>query len=146
MEIALVSYHCGKFDTTKHHAETWLSIGTEHALTPCHERAAVALARLRVDEGRSGEALRLLEAKLLTPASVRTTSGCTALCLAAETYARAGEPEKGLELRAALLLARPLAPCDRGPARDALAVVDWFTEGADVADLRNARALREQLS
>jgi hypothetical protein len=53
---------------------------------------------------------------------------------------------KALELRAALLLARPLAPCDRGFARGALAVVDWFTEGADVADLRNARALREQLS
>jgi hypothetical protein len=52
---------------------------------------------------------------------------------------------KALELRAALSLARLLAPRDRAAARDALAVVDWFTEGADVADLRNARALRDEL-
>ncbi len=53
---------------------------------------------------------------------------------------------KALELRAALSLARLLAPRDRRAAHDALAVVDWFTEGADVADLRNARALRDELA
>jgi tetratricopeptide (TPR) repeat protein len=52
---------------------------------------------------------------------------------------------KAFELRAALSLARLLAPRDRSEARDALAVVDWFTEGSDVADLRNARALRHDL-
>ncbi len=52
---------------------------------------------------------------------------------------------KAFELRAALSLARLLAPRDRIAAHEALAVVDWFTEGADVADLRNARALRNEL-
>ncbi len=53
---------------------------------------------------------------------------------------------KALELRAALSLARLLANRDRGAAREALAVVDWFTEGADVADLIAARRLRDELA
>lgn len=64
----------------------------------------------------------------------------TAIALAQERQMKA------LELRAALSLARLLAPRDRGAAREGLAVVDWFTEGADVADLRAARALREELN
>lgn len=204
MEATLVFYQCGEVDTARGHAETQLSIATEHVLSPWRERAAVTLARLMVDEGRTEEALRLLEANLPVAAAARgMMSGSMSLGLGAETYARAGHPEKGLgllgafqpeqllglfgpelhrlyaelllacsptatdeaearlrtaialaqerqmkalELRAALSLARLLANRDRGAAREALAVVDWFTEGADTADLRTARALREQLN
>ena len=64
----------------------------------------------------------------------------TAIALAQERQMKA------LELRAALSLAQLLALRDRNVAREALAVVDWFTEGVDVADLRNARALRDELA
>jgi hypothetical protein len=55
---------------------------------------------------------------------------------------------KALELRAATGLARMLrARGDRAAARDLLAAVySWFTEGFDTADLRDARALLDELS
>lgn len=146
----------------------------------------------------------MIEANLPIAAAARTSlPGSMAVGLGAETYLRAGQPQKGLELlhslqpeqllglfgpelhrlyslallacsptstdeaetrlrtaialaqerqikalelRAALSLARPIAPRDRDAAHEALAVVDWFTEGADVTDLRNARALRDELT
>jgi TOMM system kinase/cyclase fusion protein len=53
-----------------------------------------------------------------------------------------------LELRAATSLARLLRDQDRrGEARAVLQpIYDWFTEGFDTADLKDARALLEQLS
>jgi len=55
---------------------------------------------------------------------------------------------KALELRAATGLARMLrARGDRAAARDLLApVYGWFTEGLDTADLKDAKALLDQLS
>ena len=162
------------------------------------------LARLMVEDGAIDEALDLLEANFPTASAARwMMSGSLVVGFAAEIYARAGQPEKGLELirslepehllgllgselhrlyaqsllacaptatdeaearlrtaialaqerqmkalelRAALSLARLLAKPDRSAAREALSVVDWFTEGADVSDLIAARRLRDELA
>jgi predicted ATPase len=55
---------------------------------------------------------------------------------------------KSLELRAAVSLARlEQDRGKRGEARDVLApVYDWFTEGFETADLKEAKALLEQLA
>ncbi len=54
---------------------------------------------------------------------------------------------KGWELRAATSLARLWQ--SQGKAKDARAllapVYDWFTEGLDTADLKDAKALLEEL-
>ena len=54
----------------------------------------------------------------------------------------------GLELRATISLARLLAKQGRQEeARTMLAeIYNWFTEGFDTADLKNAKALMEELS
>jgi len=54
---------------------------------------------------------------------------------------------KALELRATMSLARLLAEQGhRDAARTMLAeIYDWFTEGFDTADLKNAKALLEEL-
>ena len=203
-QAALVFFQCGEIEAARDHAEAASRLGSEHAISPWRERAAVTLARVMVDSGNTAEALRLLDTHLsVAGASRLMLSGAMALGLGAEAFARAGQPERGLallrtlqpdhllgffgpelhrlyaqtllicspaatdeaearlrtaiamaqerqmkalELRAALSLARLLAPRDRSAAREALAVVDWFTEGADVADLRNARALRDELA
>ena len=61
--------------------------------------------------------------------------------------ARAQEA-KSLELRAAMSLARLLAnQGKRAEARDLLApVYAWFTEGFDTGDLKDAKALLDQLA
>ena len=55
---------------------------------------------------------------------------------------------KAWELRAATGLARMLqARSDRAAARDLLApVYNWFTEGFDTADLKDAKTLLDELS
>ena len=56
---------------------------------------------------------------------------------------------KSLELRAATSLARLLggARWARNKARDLLApVYDWFNEGFDTADLKDAKALLDELA
>jgi predicted ATPase len=55
---------------------------------------------------------------------------------------------KSLELRATTSLARLLARQDRrDEARTMLAeIYNWFTEGFDTADLKEAKALLEQLN
>jgi predicted ATPase len=55
---------------------------------------------------------------------------------------------KSLELRATMSLARLLAKQDRrDEARAMLAeIYGWFTEGFDTADLKDARALLDELS
>jgi predicted ATPase len=55
---------------------------------------------------------------------------------------------KSLELRAAMSLARLRRAQDRtAEARDLLApVYDWFTKGFDTADLKEAKALLDELS
>ena len=59
-----------------------------------------------------------------------------------------GQQARSLELRAGTSLAR-LWACQgkRGEARDLLApIYGWFTEGFETSDLREARALLEELS
>ena len=58
-----------------------------------------------------------------------------------------GQQAKSLELRAAAALARAVAgPGRRAEAHDLLApVYGWFTEGFDTPDLREARALLDEL-
>ena len=55
---------------------------------------------------------------------------------------------KTWELRAAMGLARMLqARASQGAARDLLfPIFSWFTEGFDTADLKDAKALLEELS
>ncbi len=55
---------------------------------------------------------------------------------------------KGWELRAATSLARLLRRQGRiGAARDVLAsVYNWFTEGFDTADLKDAKSLLDELA
>jgi predicted ATPase len=55
---------------------------------------------------------------------------------------------RSLELRAATSLARPWAEQGRrAEARDLLApVYGWFTEGFDTADLKEAKALLDELA
>jgi class 3 adenylate cyclase/tetratricopeptide (TPR) repeat protein len=59
-----------------------------------------------------------------------------------------GMKAKSWELRATMSLARPLADTSRrDEARAMLAeVYEWFTEGFDTADLKDARALLDELS
>jgi predicted ATPase len=54
---------------------------------------------------------------------------------------------KALELRATVSLARPLASQGhRDEARTMLAdIYNWFTEGFDTVDLKEAKALLEEL-
>jgi predicted ATPase len=58
------------------------------------------------------------------------------------------QQSKWLELRAATSLARLLQTRgDRTAARDLLAPIhSWFTEGLDTADLRDAKALLDELA
>jgi predicted ATPase len=59
-----------------------------------------------------------------------------------------GQSAKSWELRATMSLARLLASQDRrDEARAMLAeIYGWFTEGFDTADLKDAQALRDELS
>jgi predicted ATPase len=59
-----------------------------------------------------------------------------------------GQEAKSLELRAATSLARLWhSQGKRAEARELLQpVYDWFTEGFDTTDLREARALQEELA
>jgi predicted ATPase len=59
-----------------------------------------------------------------------------------------GQSAKSRELRAAISLARLLRDTNRREeARTMLAeIYNWFTEGFDTADLKDAKALLEELS
>jgi len=58
-----------------------------------------------------------------------------------------GQSAKWLELRATVSLARLLGDTKRsGEARPMLAeIYNWFTEGFDTADLKDAKALLDEL-
>ena len=64
------------------------------------------------------------------------------------TFLRQQQRAKSWELRAATSLARLWQQQGkRAAARDLLApVYDWFTEGFDTADLKDAKALLDELS
>jgi predicted ATPase len=111
------------------------------ALDDALAKAAVSGAR-----GYNAEIHRLrgeLTARLPHPDPAKVEESFrTALTIAREQGTR------GYELRAATSLARLWRGQGRqGEARDLLApVYDWFTEGFDTPDLKNAKALLDQLA
>jgi predicted ATPase len=103
------------------------STGTVFHGAELHRLRGELLLRLEADESRCGEA-----------------EGCFRRALA---LAR-GQQAKALELRAAMSLTRLYQQQDRqAEARPLLAeCYDWFTEGFDTPDLREAEALLGQIS
>ena len=106
----------------------------------------MATAAISGARGWDAEIHRLLgelTARLPHPDPVKAEdSFCTALTIAREQGTR------GYELRAATSLARLWREqCRQGEARDLLApLYGWFTEGFDTADLKEAKALLDELA
>ena len=76
------------------------------------------------------------------------TEGEAEICFRQALVIARRQQAKSLELRAATSLARLLAKQNhREEARATLAdIYNWFTEGFDTADLKEAKALLEELS
>ena len=125
----------------------------------------LSLARINLELGRTADALAPLDARLARPSENRhldpelhRTRGDILLHQGAVDQAEscfrraleiAGEQDaKSSELRAATSLARLFRDEERrDEARALLApVYDWFTEGFDTADLKDAKALLEELA
>jgi TOMM system kinase/cyclase fusion protein len=128
---------------------------------PNPESVLLELAKLYLALGRTGDAAAELDA-VLSP----STRNCELHRIRGEIFLRQGSAEaaaeslrralelaqriqaRSWELRAAMSLARLLR--DRGERDEARAllapVYDWFTEGFDTADLKQARALLEELA
>jgi len=112
------------------------------------EKIADALAIIEVSSERQMEAeLYRLKGELLKQRGVPDPAGAEACFRQAIEIAQRQEA-KMFELRATTSLARLLASQARhGEARVMLAeVYGWFTEGFDTVDLRDARALLDELS
>ena len=106
------------------------------------------LAEIEETEARFHEAeLNRLEGELLLASEERDESQAEALFRKAIGVARA-QQAKSWELRAATSLARLLTRQGRPEeARDLLAPVhDWFTEGFETLDLKEAKALLDALA
>jgi predicted ATPase len=106
-----------------------------------------ALAGVEETEARYYEAeLNRLEGELLLSSKEPDESRAEASFRKAIAIA-AGQEAKSWELRAATSLARLMARQGRREeARALLAPVhDWFTEGSDTADLKDAKALLDEL-
>jgi predicted ATPase len=88
-----------------------------------------------------------LRAQILLDKDVASSDEAEALFRRALEIAR-GQAGKSFELRTATNLARLLANRgQRDEARDLLApVYDWFTEGFDTPDLKDAKALLDELA
>ena len=96
---------------------------------------------------RSGEAeVQRLKGELLLRQNVSNSAQAERCFLTAIEISRK-QHGKSWELRATTSLARLLAKQGRGDeARTLLAdVYDWFTEGFDTADLKDAKALLDEL-
>jgi predicted ATPase len=111
---------------------------------------AEALAQMdRTGEGLHGAELHRLQGEFLLPreaseATYRVAESCFHQALTTARRQQAKSPE----LRAAMSLARLYQQQDRrAEARPLLAeTYEWFTEGFDLPDLQDAKALLEQLS
>jgi Flp pilus assembly protein TadD len=123
--------------------------------------ALIVLAQAQELEGRIDDALRTIEEALR-----EKDRGPEILRLCGELRLKKGQPEqaeahfreaialaqkmsaKGWELRATMSLAQMLAQEGRrDKARQMLAdIYGWFTEGFDTADLKDAKALLDQLN
>jgi predicted ATPase len=89
----------------------------------------------------------ILLASASTPADTRHTWAEAEPCFHQALTVARGQQARALELRAALSLSRLwLQQKKREEVRQLLApIYGWFTEGFDTADLREARALLEQM-
>ena len=126
-------------------AEACLDTGrVEEGLSAVSE--ALAVTEQTVARYREAE-LDRLEGELRLAAKQPDESGAEASFRTAIAIARA-QQAKSFELRAATSLARLLARQGRhAEARDLLApVYGWFTEGFDTLDLKDAKALLDQLA
>lgn len=95
-------------------------------------------------DGLYGAELHRLYAGLLLAATPDAVSEAEARLRQAVELSRA-RGLKALELRASMSLAQLITPRDRRAARALLSLVDEFSEGSEVVDLRTARALRDWL-
>ena len=107
-------------------------IGREHAL-----RTGEGFAKSEV-ERIAGDALVLMGEENIAEADQ---------CMRRAIVIAAEQGAKSLELRATISLARLLAKQrKRGEARALLAeIYNWFTEGFETADLKDAKALLDEL-
>jgi tetratricopeptide (TPR) repeat protein len=126
-----------------HLAESLLTAGRAAEGLGAVEQAIAAAEQLHI-QAHEAEAHRLKGELLLlsgAPQSEAEASMRRAIAIAQ------GQEAKGWELRAATSLARLLCRQRRiGEARDILApVYNWFTEGLDTADLKDAKALLDEL-
>jgi predicted ATPase len=106
------------------------------------------LAEVEETEARVSEAeLNRLEGDLLLASKEPDEKRAAASFRKAIAVAR-GQGARSFELRAATSLARLLARQGRrAEARDLLApIYGWFTEGFDTSDLKDAKALLDQLA
>ena len=110
--------------------------------------AALAKARNAIEVGNErwweSEIYRLTAVLLLSQENIAESEGCFEQAMRIARQQRA----KSLELRAATSLARLWGEQRRrAEARELLApVYGWFTEGFDTADLKDAKALLDQLA
>ncbi|MFQ5973543.1 MAG: AAA family ATPase, partial [Alphaproteobacteria bacterium] len=126
-------------------AEAYVSVGDA-------ERGLEALAETFELVESSGERrweaeLHRIEGEIQLRRGARSDHAAESCFNTAIEVAR-GQGAKSLELRASTSLARLLGERGRrGDARDLLSpVYDWFTEGFDTPDLRDARALLDELA
>jgi predicted ATPase len=106
---------------------------------------AMALAVEQSDHSREAEIQRIKgEVLLRQEASDVSEAG---RCFDLAILVARNQHAKSFELRATTSLARLLASQDRrGEARTMLAeIYNWFTEGFDTADLKDAKALLDEL-
>ena len=126
-------------------AEAFVKVGrAEEALDALSE----PLATLGETSDRSYEAeLYRLKGELMLMRSASNANEAERLFHAAIETAR-HQKAKSLELRATMSLSRLLRDTDRrDEARAMLAdIYNWFTEGFDTADLKDAKALLEELN
>jgi predicted ATPase len=111
-------------------------------------QVAEALALVEKSGFRFYEAeLRRLHGELLLMQSAPDTAGAET-CLQQALDLAAGQQAKSLELRAAVSLSRLWGQQNRkAEAQNLLTeIYDWFSEGFDTADLKEAKALLEDLS
>ena len=109
---------------------------------------ADAFAEVRKTEERWWEAeLHRLQGELLRSESINCGVEAEA-CFHRAIEAARGQHAKSLELRAAMSLGRLWR--DEGRRADAHRLVrevhDWFTEGFDIADVRDAESLMHELT
>jgi predicted ATPase len=113
----------------------------------------LAIVEEMIEEARSDgvgywdSALRRLMGELLLAGDTRAAAAVEACFCQAVEIARS-QQAKSLELRAATSLARLWRDQGRrAEARDLLApIYAWFTEGFDTADLKDAKALLDELA